>query len=479
MEKICSYIKSQQWFKIGKWKEPLFLQDSVVRAYLNQKKDQALPFYPKEYFVAGFKQFISQKEYESLKKKLEAVLISKPLIILNQIRNEVSEAIRNINSFKPRELTKSTIKKYSQLVEVHARQSLRFIIIGYVLEKIYPRLLPSNVKIKGKLFTPQALLATGALPKKMVPMIKEHLDLLKIAQMLKENKDVNKNLLKHVKKFGWMNSLCWWDEPFDSRYYLREAEKQSKKNPKRIIKRILSERKEQYLKANELLQFLKINYPQAWQYIDLIREMTDMREESWDAVSRAGQRLRPLFNKLANKNNITYNQLLSLSVNEMISLSQGKIKVSVKDLNSRLQCFALYSTTKTLEKPQIYSGKAAVELARMAEKEKGNFSQLKGLIIWPGKEKGRVCVMESADEIGKIKAGEILVCPMTDPDYMPAIKKAKALVTDQGGVLCHAAIVARELKKVCLVGTQNATKVFKTGDLAEVDANKGLVRKIK
>ena len=67
---------------------------------------------------------------------------------------------------------------------------------------------------------------------------------------------------------------------------------------------------------------------------------------------------------------------------------------------------------------------------------------------------------------------------MTDPDYMPAIKKAKAIITDQGGVLCHAAIVARELQKICVVGTQIATKNFKDGDLVEVDAIKGIVRKL-
>lgn len=64
------------------------------------------------------------------------------------------------------------------------------------------------------------------------------------------------------------------------------------------------------------------------------------------------------------------------------------------------------------------------------------------------------------------------------PDFMPAVHKASALVTDQGGVLCHAAIVARELQKICIVGTQNATKIFKTGDRIEVDANTGVVRKI-
>tara|TARA_Y100000310_G_scaffold338021_1_gene426573 strand:- start:1597 stop:1776 length:180 start_codon:yes stop_codon:yes gene_type:complete len=59
------------------------------------------------------------------------------------------------------------------------------------------------------------------------------------------------------------------------------------------------------------------------------------------------------------------------------------------------------------------------------------------------------------------------------------MKKAAAFVTDEGGVTCHAAIVSREMKKPCIIGTKIATKVLKDNDLVEVDANKGIVRKIK
>ena len=65
---------------------------------------------------------------------------------------------------------------------------------------------------------------------------------------------------------------------------------------------------------------------------------------------------------------------------------------------------------------------------------------------------------------------------MTIPDFLPAMKKAVAFVTDEGGILCHAAIVAREFKKPCIVGTKFATKILKDGDYVEVDANNGVVR---
>lgn len=68
---------------------------------------------------------------------------------------------------------------------------------------------------------------------------------------------------------------------------------------------------------------------------------------------------------------------------------------------------------------------------------------------------------------------------MTTPDYIQLIKKSSAIITDEGGLLCHAAIVAREFKKPCVIGTKIATKILKDGDLVEVDANKGIVKILK
>src|SRR3989344_149568 len=79
-------------------------------------------------------------------------------------------------------------------------------------------------------------------------------------------------------------------------------------------------------------------------------------------------------------------------------------------------------------------------------------------------------------EIKMKKGREILIAPMTSPEYVPAMRKAAAIVTVEGGIPSHAAIVSRELNKLCIIGTKFATKVFKDGDMVEVDADKGVVR---
>jgi len=113
-----------------------------------------------------------------------------------------------------------------------------------------------------------------------------------------------------------------------------------------------------------------------------------------------------------------------------------------------------------------------------------NINEIKGNVVFEGVAKGKVFKVSefNYEKIGKAlknKKDYILVTPMTRPEFLPYMRNCKAIITDEGGVTCHAAIVARELKKPCLVATKIATKVLKDGDLVEVDAEKGIVKILK
>lgn len=102
---------------------------------------------------------------------------------------------------------------------------------------------------------------------------------------------------------------------------------------------------------------------------------------------------------------------------------------------------------------------------------------LRGAAASLGMASGPVKVIHHHEEIDKVKEGEILVTEMTTPDFVPAMKRAKGIVTDTGGRTCHAAIVSRELGIPCVVGTSTATSKLKTGQIVTVDGSKGLVYK--
>jgi len=84
----------------------------------------------------------------------------------------------------------------------------------------------------------------------------------------------------------------------------------------------------------------------------------------------------------------------------------------------------------------------------------------------------------SEDHSDKVEEGDILVTSMTRPEFLPIMKKAAAFVTNEGGITSHAAIVSRELKKPCIIGTKFATQVLKDGDMVEVDATNGVIKKL-
>jgi len=100
---------------------------------------------------------------------------------------------------------------------------------------------------------------------------------------------------------------------------------------------------------------------------------------------------------------------------------------------------------------------------------------VRGLPAAPGTASGRVRVLRTPQEGNRLLDGEILVAPMTNPDWLPAIRRAAALVTETGGMTCHAAIVARELRVPCVVGARSVTTVLHDGQTVTVDGGRGTV----
>lgn len=108
-----------------------------------------------------------------------------------------------------------------------------------------------------------------------------------------------------------------------------------------------------------------------------------------------------------------------------------------------------------------------------------NVKEIKGIIGFRGKVTGKVKIVRTVKDLNKIHTNDVLCAVTTNPDYLPGMKKAIAFITDEGGITCHAAIVAREMNKPCIVGTKIATHILKDGDLVEVNAIKGVIHVLK
>ncbi|MFH0857084.1 MAG: PEP-utilizing enzyme, partial [bacterium] len=143
----------------------------------------------------------------------------------------------------------------------------------------------------------------------------------------------------------------------------------------------------------------------------------------------------------------------------------------------KIHFLAIYGKNKQ----EYIMGEMAKKIAKpyLKNEKAKNISEFKGIATSRGKVRGIVRIIITAREISKLGKGEILVTPMTSPDYIVGLRRAAAIITDHGGMTCHAAIVSRELKIPCIVGTRIATKVLKDGDMAEVDAERGCVKILK
>ncbi|MFA6184086.1 MAG: PEP/pyruvate-binding domain-containing protein [Parcubacteria group bacterium] len=211
---------------------------------------------------------------------------------------------------------------------------------------------------------------------------------------------------------------------------------------------------------------------------DLSQETKDLCIETrkrYENIHRDGITLeRELLNKIEEEKNIEKDSLEYLSGEELDAfINSGELPNNY--LKRKDFFFCKYSKEGIETISQNKSGKILDEIDKTRNK-KYSLDEIKGSIARVGKAKGKVRIIKLIKEAKDFQEGEILVASMTDPRYMSIMKKAGAFVTDEGGITCHAAIVARELKKPCIIGTKIATQVLHDGDLVEVDAERGVVK---
>lgn len=156
------------------------------------------------------------------------------------------------------------------------------------------------------------------------------------------------------------------------------------------------------------------------------------------------------------------------------------LKFNVADLESRQKLYVLELNDNQMV---LYTGaEAEQKIATLVlpedPEEATSAEQVTGTVAYKGTATGKVVIVNDEQDLKKVEEGNVLVSIMTRTTLVSGMKKAAAIVTDEGGMTCHAAIIARELHTPCVVGTKVATKVFKDGDMVEVNANEGTVRKI-
>lgn len=185
-----------------------------------------------------------------------------------------------------------------------------------------------------------------------------------------------------------------------------------------------------------------------------------------------------LFKELSIRLGAEIHELAYLLEDEIKDCLLKNLKADRSLIEARKKGFVMmYGSNKNiicLSGGQIKDGLVALGLMKGSAE-----SSLHGTPASRGTAQGKVAIVKGVKDLPNVNKGDILVAVTTHPDYVPAMQKASAIVTDEGGVTSHAAIVSREIGIPCVVGTKNATKTLQNGDIVEVDGNSGMVKIIK
>jgi len=289
---------------------------------------------------------------------------------------------------------------------------------------------------------------------------------------LKHNPKLSKLFHIHLKEFAFTTAPVLLGEPMKVGGLIDR------------IRVVLDKKKDAQLgngkKAKKYIAVIK-KYPDVYERYLLGRDLMFWKNQRLDLMFKSDYLMRPLYTEIADRIGLSYLEFVHLTLDEIKqSFRSSGLSVSKEEIQRRIRGYSIWS-----EKGKIFltSDKKKFPAVKKEKSVGKNDSQkkddvLKGTVAQPGKVTGVVRLVFELKDLKKIRKGDVLVTTMTRPEMMIALEKAVAFVTDEGGMLSHAAIVSREMGKPCIIGTKIATEVFKDGDMVEVDANKGIVRKL-
>lgn len=308
------------------------------------------------------------------------------------------------------------------------------------------------------------------------------MNLEKLNLFIAIKKDKTKKSTPAVKKFldnyYWINFSLGPSNEYSEKELFDEYNKIKIEKVKDELKQ--AERNiEQSLKEKEkVINFIASKQPIILDYIDIFDKYAVLHDLRKEGQVKAFYFMRQIYEEFARRFFIDRGLFYYLWPTELISTVREKNKPDINLLERRSKEY-FYAYTAEAGGKEFFGVDAEKERSKILNLEEGA-KELNGIGTSQGRIIGNAKVCLSVkDALNNIKEGNILVTGMTMPDFVPAMKRAAAIVTDEGGISCHAAIIARELNKPCVVGTKMATRLIKDGDLIEVNANHGVVKILK
>lgn len=326
----------------------------------------------------------------------------------------------------------------------------------------------------------QALFALTK-PEELSTTLMERKGLLSSAIKIKQGKlDLSSAAKKLTQQFGWMPVFTYstpWDVSWYEKQLARLAEKEAtvlNRDYQNLVGYKSIRRKE----ISKIVKTYKLTEREQQVFMDFGLTL-DVRNEAEYFVSFAGFYLIPLYQEMAKRLLLSVDELRKLFEDEIVSALRGELdpNQTIKDK----QGIVAWGFDPEMMQRFNLTGEMARDLFEGVEK---NLDQTpkskasKGVCASPGQASGPARVILTPAENDRVQEGDILVTVATTVDYLPAMQRASAIVTEVGGLTCHAAVVAREFGIPCIVSFANATRVFKDGQFLELNADKATIKQV-
>lgn len=295
------------------------------------------------------------------------------------------------------------------------------------------------------------------------------IDLLITAYEFRKNKDIAL-IDKYQEKYFWIHNNYIDDHVLGTGFFLKEIKAMINSRQNLLLKagQIKNIPKQNKIKKQRLIK--KIKFSKYLQTLLIISDdFSHWQDERKKSTFLMTHYLSLFLHEIAKRSAYTVDELKYLLPQELLKIFKKPIAKNIVKKRMK-ECVYI-----GLPKKQILSVKTRLiaSIQKISNKPKTKQNKLFGLVASPGYARGKVRICMGYKDTLNFKKGEVLIAVMTRPDYFEAIKKAEAIICEEGGLTSHAAIVARELGVPCLIAAAGATTNFKNGDIIEVDCKKG------
>ncbi|MFA6272383.1 MAG: PEP-utilizing enzyme [Patescibacteria group bacterium] len=500
----------------------IFMMEIPSEAFFSVYPKQGLGSFAREYityFDGDSSQMIFvQKEFEAQCGFLAKKVIKKPrwaLKIIKDVEEATAEFFKIMNRVKRMNLSSMSNMQIAKLMK--EIRNVHMLSHGYALGvtwqsdagdqlvtkaimKMFVKKL-KNTNLKHSISIAFSILTS---PTKRSLLYKEEESFLKIAsaivrrRKLKEvfiqsslqslmnnleriDRQIYKDIIRHYQKFSPL-TYQYKGPAYPLKDYLArwQALLRGKKNPQAMLSKKQNDRDDLLKEQKKLISQIGFSEHEK-DILKMAQGMVYMKSYRKDGLYNAMYYYEKIFKEVGKRFGLSISQMQALKPSEIITiLKVGKVDVHI--LNERIKKAVDYWKRKGQAGyiNRVITGSEAEKFMKTIsiEKSKKSKNQLSGTCAYPGRVDGVVKIVNIPADMKKMRQGDIMVAHNTNPNLVPAMKKASALIGGAGGLTCHTAIVAREMKIPCVVGVTDCDKLLNDGDKILVDAERGIIQKL-